>query len=217
MPNITAKELPRIGYIPTYFGNRGCGVFYCQEQHTASGFCGKHYHLQRTGRLDSPYLILQAVLCGFSNCENEARAGFLCKSHAKQYASFGHCWEFGTCRECGEPWQESYSHGVCDQCLKSPSRRHNIPRKVFEAMVEAANINGCAICGVMSPGGLYDTWHTDHDHKCCPDSNSCGKCVRGLLCWRCNVGLGIFSDDIDSLISASVYLLSYANKETRQM
>jgi Recombination endonuclease VII len=47
----------------------------------------------------------------------------------------------------------------------------------------------------------------DHDHECCPGAKSCGNCIRGLLCSRCNKALGGFKDDFKLLASAIKYLL----------
>lgn len=59
----------------------------------------------------------------------------------------------------------------------------------------------CAICATGTPGGRGN-WHVDHDH----DS---GK-VRGLLCTNCNVGLGMFKDDIERMRAAIAYLDKHA-------
>lgn len=46
--------------------------------------------------------------------------------------------------------------------------------------------NSCAICLDESK-----KLHIDHDHGCCESgSKGCGKCVRGLLCSKCNHGIG---------------------------
>lgn len=35
----------------------------------------------------------------------------------------------------------------------------------------------------------------DHDHQCCLGSKTCGKCIRGVLCSRCNLVLGLLYED----------------------
>jgi hypothetical protein len=61
----------------------------------------------------------------------------------------------------------------------------------------------CAICSTTEPGGRGD-FHVDHDHET-------GE-VRSLLCCKCNLGLGYFNDNIETLLDAVEYLRSYKNK-----
>lgn len=59
------------------------------------------------------------------------------------------------------------------------------------------------------------TWNgsaVDHDHSCCPNSKSCGRCVRGLLCKQCNWALGYVGDNIDKLNGLVDYLLVYSEE-----
>lgn len=55
----------------------------------------------------------------------------------------------------------------------------------------------CAICGVsnLPTNGAF---HLDHDH-------TTGK-IRGILCNKCNHGLGLFMDNTDFLLRAATYL-----------
>lgn len=81
----------------------------------------------------------------------------------------------------------------------------------YEEML-AAQGGKCAVCGTNDPGGRWGTaFPIDHDHSCCPGPKSCGKCIRGLVCSPCNVGLGAFGDDVDRLMAAAAYLLSTRN------
>jgi hypothetical protein len=58
--------------------------------------------------------------------------------------------------------------------------------------------NACAICRSPEWPGKGNRPHVDHDH-------ATGK-VRGILCGRCNFGLGQFQDDPDLLRAAITYL-----------
>ena len=84
-------------------------------------------------------------------------------------------------------------------------RRHGIDEATYLDLLERQG-GRCAICRSDTPGTFGHSWHIDHDHRCCSGSYSCGKCVRGLLCAQCNVGVGYFRDDPEILRAALDYL-----------
>lgn len=79
----------------------------------------------------------------------------------------------------------------------------------FQAMLDAQG-GCCALCKMDLEG--RETF-IDHDHACCPGKGrrTCGKCVRAVLCRRCNQGLGMFDDNPDLLIAASMYVMKLDN------
>lgn len=66
----------------------------------------------------------------------------------------------------------------------------------------------CSCCGTpMDRGGRGKTSVcVDHDRSCCPGRKSCGKCVRGLIHWSCNLVLGYARDNPEVLRLAADYL-----------
>jgi len=82
---------------------------------------------------------------------------------------------------------------------------YSLPIEKYYQLVEGQQ-NRCAICGDPPP---YQRLVIDHDHSCCARKTSCGKCVRGLLCPRCNAGLGAFKDSEPLMLKAIEYLQKY--------
>lgn len=76
----------------------------------------------------------------------------------------------------------------------SVEARHGLPAGEYQRMLTAQG-GVCKICG--APPGI-EALHVDHDHA--TDK------VRGLLCRKCNHGLGFFCDDILRLAKAMKYL-----------
>ena len=46
----------------------------------------------------------------------------------------------------------------------------------------------------------------DHDHSCCLQKNTCGNCVRGLLCFSCNTLVGYIEINKNLIKSVDFYL-----------
>jgi hypothetical protein len=83
-------------------------------------------------------------------------------------------------------------------------KKYNLSEEAFNERVNEQN-GLCAICGLPP----LHNFHVDHDHECCEGTCSCGRCLRSLLCERCNPGLGNFNDDPDLLEKAAAYLRNW--------
>lgn len=128
-------------------------------------------------------------------------------------------------------------HSWCKQCInhnqkekyrinpeprRSASRESRNPAKERAAKLRAAygiteeqynkllllQDEKCATCGAKEPATNRRFLFVDHDHSCCSGRKSCGKCIRGLLCGRCNHALGILKDSPEVLRAAIAYLES---------
>lgn len=102
------------------------------------------------------------------------------------------------------PWPGGRYARYRDATLK---RNYGITHEDYEQRL-ADQGGGCAICGDPPPDNRC--YPVDHDHNCCPKEQTCGKCLRGILCVKCNVGLGNYRDRPDLLIKAAEYLREYA-------
>ena len=84
--------------------------------------------------------------------------------------------------------------------VKAQRQRHSARKReerfLFRQEMSEKQGGRCAICKVGAPSDI------DHDHK----TNQ----LRGVLCLKCNVGLGMFEDNMDYLVSAIEYLEYYS-------
>lgn len=76
--------------------------------------------------------------------------------------------------------------------------RYGLTPERFAAMLDAQQ-HQCALCRTpFSPDFKNTRPHVDHCHST--------NVIRGLLCHRCNAGIGHFRDDPELLVRAAAYL-----------
>jgi hypothetical protein len=91
-------------------------------------------------------------------------------------------------------------------------QKFNITVEQYDALFQAQG-GLCAICRQPETArhrgrGRVIALAVDHNHNCCPERGySCGKCIRGLLCDRCNFGR--WPEDPAILRAAADYFEKY--------
>jgi hypothetical protein len=181
----------------------------CQKRGICRGLCGGHYTQLKRGtplRPIRPYVMCGQTykVCTFHQCGKRHLSHGLCTGHYRQKQKGYPLKELGpdrkrgervtyTCKvsSCGEPHRRS---GLCalHSWLKS---RYSMNPADYERALEEQQ-GRCAIC--RSKCDAYSRLSVDHDHDT-------GR-FRGLLCNKCNHGLGRFRDRPDLLRAAAIYL-----------
>ena len=176
-----------------------CLIEECDAPSVSRGLCSPCYQkVRRRGRLEDYPATISTVRHSLSAVDVEARTA--------------------TCSVCGPVRIRVRKSRKAHECMTVYRRTPANPARVRRAMLKQnyglapeeydgmlrSQGNACAICRTTESGAR--DWHVDHDHACCPGRKTCGQCVRGILCHRCNAGLGYFRDNTTNMARAIEYL-----------
>ena len=174
-----------------------CNAKDCNRKINAKGYCDKHYRrVKKTGTTEKANFIQKE--CYSAECKKNAKSKGLCDMHYRRFA------KTGTTELIKEKILCKIDGCKNKHCAKSFCKKHYEMNRQNIVIDDRAKelINGhsglCDICGSNKAGFGKRGFCVDHDHKT--------GIVRGMLCQKCNIGLGNFNDNIELLEKAIKYL-----------
>lgn len=190
----------RLGTLPPRYVQRGrkpkiCSLEFCDKPNRARGLCTGHITQSRKGVALSPLIHKGASGVSLLRDENGRKRCTKCDLWLpEEYFHRGSNSLDGLvswCRDCQSEARKSRPAFI------NTCRSHNVKVEWFQNAI----LDGCSLCGAKGR-----KLNIDHDHSCCASARSCGKCVRGLLCFKCNTALGHLGDSRESVERVLTYL-----------
>lgn len=141
--------------------------------------------------------------CPKCNTEKPATLEFFHKNSANKTGLSG--W----CKDCNNARQKAYQNTPAFKLIQPGIARkwrlkfeYGMTCEEWDGLFKEQN-NACAACDATEPRG--GRWHVDHNHIT-------GE-VCGIICHKCNIGIGHFDDDLDLILKNAAYLQRTREKE----
>lgn len=184
-----AKELGE----PFYFTGKKCKRGHLSTRYASSGNCKECIELQR-GKVMQNFKGKSSK----RSHENQALAESAIAEGKTSYVSVsacpkGHFVRFATTNNCVECSNEQNAKRKNDLKWQRIKKVYGMSQEDVAKMLGAQK-SLCAIC----KDAIHESHHIDHCHRT--------GVVRGLLCSRCNQGIGLFRERLDILEGAAKYL-----------
>jgi hypothetical protein len=190
-----------------------CSVATCRNRAVVKGLCKTHDARARRGAdLNEPIKrVSQDSQCKFKGCDRHIASHGYCSGHRRQQLLYGEnglrpigagkrrgC-TLETCAIVGCE-RAQYANAMCNT---HDARAGKYKLTVIQLQMLLL-VDECPVCHdeITEATGAID-----HDHTCCPGSRTCGNCIIGILCQRCNAGIGYFTNHPGVMMSAIEYLL----------